>query len=188
QDEEVEKMPWYNPVLDHDLFNTLIHLDTQNKLILDIGTGPGTQAIELAKMGLNVIATDISKTAIVKASARAISEKVNIRFIHDDILKTRLEPEFDYIFDRGCFHVLAPENRSDYARIIHNLLKPGGFLFLKCFSEKEPGNEGPYRFTPDQLKETFSPYFRINSIDETIFKANRKPLPKALYAILHKNL
>jgi len=36
----------------------------------------------------------------------------NVNFVVDDILSSNLKDnEFDYIFDRGCFHVLLPTNR-----------------------------------------------------------------------------
>jgi hypothetical protein len=36
-----------------------------------------------------------------------------IKFIVDDIIKSHLSSnEFDFIFNRGCFHVISPEKRS----------------------------------------------------------------------------
>ncbi|MBI1662851.1 MAG: class I SAM-dependent methyltransferase [Nitrosopumilus sp.] len=34
---------------------------------MDLGTGPGTQALELSKIGFKVTGTDISQSAIEKA-------------------------------------------------------------------------------------------------------------------------
>jgi hypothetical protein len=39
---------------------------------------------------------------------------------------------FDYVFDRGCFHVLPIEKRPVYIREIKRILDDKGILFLKC--------------------------------------------------------
>lgn len=49
--------------------------------LLEVGSGPGTQAIELAKRGFRVTATDISSTAVAKAEERASKEGVPVHFI-----------------------------------------------------------------------------------------------------------
>ena len=75
---------------------------------LDLGTGPSTQAVELSKLGFQVTATDISENATIKAKRMS----KDIEFIVDDILDSKLkEDSFDYIFDRGCFHVLELSSR-----------------------------------------------------------------------------
>jgi hypothetical protein len=55
-------------------------------------------------------------------------------------------------------------------------------LFLKCFSDKEPGQEGPYKFSPDEIRDLFS--FRIDSIKETVYQGTLDPFPKALFIVM----
>jgi len=108
--QKVETMPWYNEILDSDLEDELARRKITNGKFLDLGTGPATQAIWLAKRGFNVIGSDLSETAIKRANSVYANEK-NIDFVVDDILNSKLKAnEFDYIFDRGCFHVLPPED------------------------------------------------------------------------------
>ena len=52
KNEKIEKMPWYNEKLDFDLEDELIARQLNNGIFLDLGTGPGTQAIELARKDL----------------------------------------------------------------------------------------------------------------------------------------
>ncbi|MCP3678758.1 MAG: class I SAM-dependent methyltransferase, partial [Deltaproteobacteria bacterium] len=113
---------------------------------LDLGAGPGTQAIVLARKGFQVTATDIAAAAVRKAEERARREEAEVTFLYDDIVKSGLQGHFDFIFDRGCFHALPPEQRGEYVRKTALLLDPGGYLFLKCFSHRETMEEGPYRF------------------------------------------
>jgi SAM-dependent methyltransferase len=141
-------MPWYNENFDSDLEKEL----DERKIIndgkfLDLGTGPATQAIWLARRGFNVIGSDLSQAAINRARKIYANEE-NVNFIVDDILNSKFNAnEFDYIFDRGCFHVLSPADRQNYIRKIKRILKVNGILFLKCFSDKEPRQEGPYKFS-----------------------------------------
>ena len=161
---KIESMPWFNPALDNDLAKALDELGLQGGNALDLGTGPGTQAMHLAQRGFGVTATDISGTAIRAAREKAAEQGLDITWEEDNILDTRLDQQFDLIFDRGCFHVLAPERRQDYVRIVGGLLKTGGHLFLKCFSYLQPGEQGPYRFPPEQIREGIGSWFSVLSI------------------------
>jgi 2-polyprenyl-3-methyl-5-hydroxy-6-metoxy-1,4-benzoquinol methylase len=71
---------------------------------LDLGTGPGTQAMALAERGFQVTATDLSVTAIQKAQKQAQEKGLNVSFVQDDILNSTLDQKFDFVLDRGCFH------------------------------------------------------------------------------------
>ena len=180
----VESMPWYYPHLDPDFKKALAALDIKTGTALDLGSGPGTQSFELAKTGFTVTATDISSSAVDQAIAKAEAEDLDIDFKQDDILQTRLEGQFDLIFDRGLFHVLEPKTRSTYTKTISRLLAPGGYLLLKCFSYKEPGTDGPHRLSPDEIRMIFGDRLEIISIVDTIFLGQRKPRPKALFCLL----
>jgi cyclopropane fatty-acyl-phospholipid synthase-like methyltransferase len=186
QHQETESMPWFNPELDDDLENALDELGLRSGSSLDLGTGPGTQAIHLARRGFAVTATDISEAAIRFAREKARKQNLEITWMEDDILDTRLDRQFDIIFDRGCFHVLATDRREDYVRIVSSLLKPGGYLFLKCFSRLQPGEQGPYRFTPEQIQEIFGSRLSVLSIKETVYQGTLNPLPRALFCVMRR--
>ena len=87
--QKVETMPWYNEILDSDLEDELARRKITNGKFLDLGTGPATQAIWLAKRGFNVIGSDLSETAIKRANSVYANEK-NIDFVVDDILNSKL--------------------------------------------------------------------------------------------------
>jgi len=67
--------------------------------ILDIGTGSGCIAIALAKHLPNakIFALDVSDSALKVARKNAASNGVDITFLHEDILNTELELDFDII-------------------------------------------------------------------------------------------
>jgi len=187
QEKNVESMPWFNPDLDPDLDQALTQLNLYSSTALDLGTGPGTQAIALAQRGFQVTATDLSATAIQKAQRLAQEKGLDISWKQDDILNSTLNQEFDFVLDRGCFHVFPPERRPDYMQVVVNLIKPQGYLLLKCFSHLETRPEGPYRFTPDEIKEIFGGQFNVLSVKETVYHGTLSPLPRALFCILQKS-
>jgi 2-polyprenyl-3-methyl-5-hydroxy-6-metoxy-1,4-benzoquinol methylase len=182
----VESMPWFNPELDDDLRKALDELEVHHGTALDIGTGPGTQAMELARRGFSVTATDISAEAIRLAGEKGEAQNLHVAWVVDNILDTGLDRKFDIIFDRGCFHVLAPEQREKYVQVVSGLLNARGYLFLKCFSRLQPGEQGPYRFTPDQVEEIFGARLHLLSVEETIYQGTLDPRPKALFCVMRR--
>jgi len=186
REQDVEKMPWFTPELDHDFSLALKSLRICSGHVLDLGTGPGTQAIALAELGFDVVASDISDSAVRKAEVRAKQKGRALLFLKDDILATRLKGPFDVIFDRGIFHVFPPGKRGAYVQNVDGLLKKGGFLFLKCFSDKEPAGEGPHRISETEIRGSFNPVLQVLTIRETFFKGVRQPSPRALFCILQK--
>jgi 2-polyprenyl-3-methyl-5-hydroxy-6-metoxy-1,4-benzoquinol methylase len=186
QQQAVETMPWFYPELDDDLRQALDQLGLHHGNALDLGTGPGTQAMQLAQRGFEVTATDISAAAIGLAQQKAQAQGLTISWQQDDILDTRLIGPFDLIFDRGCFHVLPPARRLEYVATIARLLKPGGFFFLKCFSHLQPGTQGPNRFTPEELQAIFSSELTVRSITETVYQGTLDPLPRALFCVMQR--
>lgn len=190
KNQKVESLPWYSEPLDPDLEIEVDKMKIKKGSFLDLGTGPGTQALKLFEKGFDITASDLSPSSIHKASNRYNEQGISqINFIVDDILKSNFSnKEFDFIFDRGCFHVISPEKRSTYTKEVNRILKAGGILFLKCFSEKEPEWEfGPYRFSSEMIKEIFeNSRFEIQSIKETVYQGTLSKLPKALFIKMNK--
>src|SRR2546430_4783768 len=121
---DVEDLPWYTPDLDKDFERALTGHRLQGKRILDLGTGPATQAMNLAKRGFDVVGTDISPSAIKKAKAAAKAAGLAIEFRVDDILTSRLPASLvDVIMDRGVFHGLPTGKRSVCAEAVPRFLR-----------------------------------------------------------------
>ncbi len=184
---DVRQLPWYSPELDQDVEGALAVHMTRPAKVLDLGTGPGTQAVQLAKRGHEVVATDISETAVKRARALAKDAGVKIDVRVDNILDSKLEDALvGVIMDRGAFHVLPPEARPVYVRQVRRILRPGGLLLLKTFSDKEPGDEGPYRLSPGELRAYFRDGFDVVSIEDTVFGGTLRHAPHALFAVFRR--
>lgn len=76
------------------------------------------------------------------------------------------------MFERGCFHILPIQKRPVYIKEINRILDNMGILFLKCFSVKEPRQEGPYKFSEDEIKQLFGNDFVIVSVKDLYIKAD----------------
>ncbi|MFI6097778.1 class I SAM-dependent methyltransferase [Lentzea sp. NPDC051213] len=130
---------------------------------LDVGCGPGRNAIFLARNGFDVDAVDVSATAIAWAAERA--DGLGIRFRHGDAFATT--GTYDLIYDSGCFHHLPPHRRISYLALLDRALKPGGHFALTCFTAEEgttTPDAGLYRqaslsggvgYRPDDLRWIF---------------------------------
>jgi len=186
QETQTEKLPWYITNLDHDLDNEIKSRNLSKGRFLDLGTGPGTQASQLAKRGFDVTGADLSESAIEKA--KKLSNEVN--FVADDFLNSKLPDNgFDFIFDRGCFHLFDNSRRPNYLEQIKRILDKNGILFLKCMSIKEkelPKDDGPNRLSEQEIVDTFSNDFDIDIIKETFFDGTLDFKPKAWFVVLKK--
>ena len=184
RENKVDEMPWYEKNLDLDLEYQINSMNLTKGKFLDLGTGPGTQAIQLEKLGFESTGSDISKSAIDKA--QQLSSKV--RFVVDDILNSSFpDNAFDFILDRGCFHVFEPMLRKDYLNQLKRILKDDGILFLKVMSIEEeglPDDEGPYRFSKQEILDTFENNFQVKEIKSTVYYGTLDPLPKALFVVI----
>lgn len=181
---DVRSLPWYTPSLDVDLGAALATRAKPGIRVLDLGTGPGTQAIALAKRGYDVVATDIAPSAVQKAAHAAEREKVRIEFRVDNILDSTLDDGLvDAIVDRGVFHTMPPESRPRYVAAVHRILRPHGLLLLKAFSDKEPRQQGPYHFSPAELRANFERAFEVLSIEDATFQGTLPDAAKALIAV-----
>ncbi len=183
----VESLPWFYPGLDPDFEQALESWGISGGQALDLCTGPGTQALALAQRVYRVTATDISGSAVEKASRLAREKGLEIAFQQNDIMDNRLERVFDFVIDRGCYHVFPLEQRAKYVPAVADLLKNGGLLLLKCFSNREKRSDGPYRISPGEIKKLFSSLFQIESIKHTVFQSGDGGRePKALFCVLRK--
>lgn len=111
---------------------------------LDLGCGPGRNALHLASAGFEVDAVDLSPTAIAWAEDRARAAGADIRFVCGDaftLVGTALDGPYDLIYDSGCFHHLPPHRRISYLALLERALAPGGQLALTCFAAGAMGSE-----------------------------------------------
>ncbi|MCX4415671.1 methyltransferase domain-containing protein [[Kitasatospora] papulosa] len=137
---------------------------------LDLGCGPGRNALYLASQGYEVDAVDLSPGAIAWAEERAAEAGADIRFHRGDAFADDAPAgPYDLIHDSGCFHHLPPHRRISYLTLVERTLVPGGHLSLTCFASGAMGSEQPdadlyggtglqggLAYTPESLRWIFS--------------------------------
>jgi SAM-dependent methyltransferase len=164
--------------------------------VLDAGCGSGENALFLASKGQDVTGIDFVETAIAVAKKKAESRGIKVRFLVKDALTlVDWDEQFDNIVDSAVYHVFSDEEAMVYIAGLAHLLKPGGRLFLICFSDEEPGTHGPRRIQKQRLYDEFASGWMIESVDSvqysilpqfdgTGFSAGG---PKAWFAIIRRN-
>jgi SAM-dependent methyltransferase len=144
--------------------------DRITELILDVGCGPGDNALFFAGRGHAVSGADFLEGPIARANRKAAERGVAATFVVKDALQLRDWSErFDTVIDSGLFHVFSDEERVRYVEGLKTVLKPTGHLFLLCFSDEMPGTQGPRRVSRNELRAAFSEGWQIESIEPEEF-------------------
>ena len=134
--------------------------------VLDAGCGTGENALFFAGRGCQVTGIDFLDVPIQRAQRKATERGVQVRFLVKDALTLKDWTErFDNVIDSGLFHVFSDEDRRPYVEGLATVLKPGGRLFLLCFSDEEPGTQGPRRVTKKELHAAFAEGWAVESIE-----------------------
>jgi SAM-dependent methyltransferase len=170
------ELPWNAGGPDPDLVRLIQEGKIPKGQALDIGTGPGHDAVFLMQHGFDVIGIDISPSAIKLARENTSNHGLFGFFQVGDIRHLPVEDAYvDFANDRGCFHTLTDNDRATAVSEIHRVLSPRGLFLLRVFSDKEPAGDGPHRFTPHELETLFTPKFRILQLWDGVFEGPRKP-------------
>jgi len=136
--------------------------------VLDAGCGTGDNALFFASRGHKVTGIDFLEEPITRARRKATERGLTASFFVMDALALKDLPEvFDSVIDSGLFHVFNDGDRKRYVEGLATVLKPGGKLFLMCFSDEEPGTQGPRRVSKQELHDTFAQGWLIESIEPT---------------------
>jgi SAM-dependent methyltransferase len=124
---------------------------------LDAGCGTGGNALLFASRGRKVTGLDFIEEAINRARRKAGERGLSATFLVRDALALQDLPEvLDSVIDSGLFHVFSDEDRKRYVEGLMSVLRPGGRLFLLCFSDEEPGTQGPRRVSQKGLHAAFA--------------------------------
>lgn len=130
------KVPFFINSPDENLVNYFDHKLINKGKVLELGCGPGRNAIYLAEKGCTVDAVDMSQEALDWANERSKQKNVMVNFINKNIFELEIaEGTYDVVYDSGCFHHIAPHRRMSYIELVLKALKPGGHFAITCFVE-----------------------------------------------------
>ncbi len=101
--------------------------------VLDLGGGPGTYAMEIAKKGIHVTLFDTPET--IKIARRIIKNKnmPNIEFIRGDFLSDDIGEGYDLIFISQIFHSYPEKDSITVLKKCRKALKLNGRVVIQEF-------------------------------------------------------
>jgi SAM-dependent methyltransferase len=105
---------------------------------LDLGCGPGRDAIALARHGWEVVGVDFAPEAIAKARERAVKTASSATFVVGDVTRLSeigIHGQFDLVIDIGCYHTIPAERRDLYAAEVAAAAQPGADMYLAGISD-----------------------------------------------------
>jgi cyclopropane fatty-acyl-phospholipid synthase-like methyltransferase len=169
-----KKIPFFKNAPDENLVEYFTNKTIRSGHVLELGCGPGRNAIFLAEKGCTVDAVDSSSEAIQWGKERALERNLAINFLEKNIFELPQEStKYDFIYDSGCFHHIAPHRRMDYLNLLNRTLKPNGHFALTCFVEdgqlggskmtdydvyRERSLKGGLGFTEEKLRRIFADF------------------------------
>jgi cyclopropane fatty-acyl-phospholipid synthase-like methyltransferase len=163
--------------------------------VLDAGCGTGEHALFFAARGHRVTGIDFVEEPIRRARAKAAERGLSVEFLVMDAraLGDRGE-RFASVIDCGLFHGFSDDDRRRYVGGLARVVKPGGQLFLLCFSDEEPGTEGPRRVSRQELFDAFADGWEVESVQPVQVAVNPEFTavtfseggPKAWFAVVRR--
>jgi SAM-dependent methyltransferase len=175
------ELPWDTGVPDDELLAVVERGIVRVGRALEVGCGTGTNALWLAQHGFDVVAVDVAPLAI-EAARKRVSDGGQCEFaVLDFLVEDPPRAPFDFVFDRGCFHVFDDqETRARFAARVAALLAPGGqWLSLIGSTEGPPRDTGPPRRTARDVMNAVEPALQIVELHTFHFDAPMEIPPPA---------
>jgi SAM-dependent methyltransferase len=132
----------------------------------------------MAAQGLHVLGVDVAATAVSIARESATARGIDADFTLADALRLdRLGRAFDTVLDCALFHAFDNDERRDYVVSLASVTRPGGHLYVLCFSDTDPETAGPHPVSRQDLSAPFTPSsgWRIASISPERLQARFAP-------------
>lgn len=108
--------------------------------VLDVGCGNGRNAAWLAGQGADVVGVDLA-AGLLDAVRSGMPRSVTL--LTADVLRDELpRGPFDFVYDSGCFHHLAPHRRITYLQRIMPLVATAGSFGIVTFAQERQPSPG----------------------------------------------
>jgi ubiquinone/menaquinone biosynthesis C-methylase UbiE len=153
---------------------SIVNLEASGRIlgsVLDVGCGTGDNALFLASRGHETWGLDFVPVAIERAKAKAAQRALAARFLVGNALELdQLDRRFNTVIDCGLFHTFSDEQRPVFVQGLATVLQHDGWLHILCFSDQEPGTDGPRRVTQQEIRDAFDAGWKICQIEPTRFE------------------
>lgn len=173
--------PWDTGVVSQELQNIINNCHIKPCKVLDVGCGTGTNSVYLASQGFQVTGVDASSFAIEQAWQKAKAANVSCLFKTVNLFDhPQLDGPFDFIFDRGCFHILRKTDEVQAVSLFKTNLRVSGLLLILAGNANDPIKEGPPKVSEEEFHHAFDQDFEFVRFKEFNFDlhpdTNLKPL------------
>ena len=143
--------------------------------VLDVGCGSGEHTLLAARLGLDAVGVDLDGAAVDAARDKARISGLSARFLRGDArqlgdVAAELGAPFDTVIDSELFHLFELPDRSAYVAGLGAVLRPGGQLFLLCYSDAQ--SDVPHQVRREDLATAFAEGWRIEAIDPVRIATN----------------
>ncbi|MCB0736131.1 MAG: methyltransferase domain-containing protein [Bacteroidetes bacterium] len=141
-------------------------LDNKNQRILIPGCGNAYEAEYLLNNGFkNVTLVDISEVLIKQLKKKFYPKyEEELTIIHGNFFD--LNDQFDLVIEQTFFCALEPEFRPDYAKKMHQLIKPNGKLVGVMFNREFEHNGPPFGGHAEEYEGYFNEGFSMKYFTE----------------------
>ncbi|GIV98277.1 MAG: hypothetical protein KatS3mg057_2934 [Herpetosiphonaceae bacterium] len=154
----------------------------RGRLLLDLGSGEGRDAIHFARHGFEVVALDLSRPGLEKAQRWAEEEGLRLQILQANLLSYRLDRPFHVLYSSGALHYLPKSLRAEVFANYKAQTRVGGLHAFNVFVEK-PFLSVPPDYTPEEYffrsGELLGYYWdwEILFCSEIIFDCNSSGIP-----------
>ena len=147
-------VPWADQVPNPHLVSWLDAHPQFGGRALDVGTGLGDGAEELARRGMEVVAFDVAPTAVAQARARFPESRVQWMVANLLDPPAAWRAAFDHVVETYTLQVLPPPARAAAVRTLRTLVAPGGTLLVIARGREpdEPEGAMPWPLTRAEVE------------------------------------
>jgi ubiquinone/menaquinone biosynthesis C-methylase UbiE len=151
--------------------------------VLDVGCGTGEHTLMAAALGLDATGIDLSATALRLATEKARQRNLSAQFLQHDALRlAQLDEVFDTLLDSLVLHAFDSAQRTSYLEGVRSVLRPGGRLFVLCYSDWQPADAPvPHHLSRSQLERCFSGAWTVDRVEPAVCASNRYPAGVGAY-------
>jgi SAM-dependent methyltransferase len=157
--------PWDTNLVDRELRRAVESAPLVPCAAIEFGCGTGTNAVYLAQKGFHVTAVDFAPLAVEQAEARAAKAGAAVRFLTGDVTKLDNLGQFDFVFDRGCYHCVRRAGAVDgYLATVARLTRSGARLLILAGNCDDSLEGGPPKVRAAELLGDFEPICRLEHL------------------------
>src|SRR5882757_1343502 len=144
--------------------------------VLEAGCGTGEHTLMAAALGLDATGIDLAASALRIARDKARRRGLAARFLRHDALRLAgLGEVFDTVLDSLVMHSFGAATRAAYLDSVQSVLRPGGRLFVLCYSDRAGEPPVPHAMSGNDVESCFTRGWTLDSLQPATCSSNRHP-------------